>query len=811
VKRLGLPREFRAALKSLSRTPGFTLIAVVTLGLGIGANTAMFSVLNGYMLRPAPYPQSGHLYRIYRATPQDPRGGASPADYLDLKSQMANVGDVAAYGDAAVSLAEPGKPAEMAVGLRASANLFAILGTPPQLGRDFRPEEEQFGKDRVIVISHRYWQNHFGSDPSVIGRRLRVDGEPHEIIGVLPADFSDWRHLSWVDVFRPLCLDDKEIHNRESTWLELIGRRPAPIPLQQTSAFLAGFGQRLARDYPRTSVGATWRAMPLEGSFLPEDAQTVVAMLVGLSGFVLLIACSNLANLLLARTMARSREFALRSALGASRSQVLRPLFFECLLLALAGGVCSIVVALWSFDWLLVASAGDSGVGVSLGLDWRVLGWALCACVFTAFAFGIAPALFVQRLDPNALLKAGSRGTTADRSHRRFVQFLVVSQFGLAMVLLSGAALFARGLHELNNRRHGWESDGLVVGTVVLPPNAYKTGKDIVEFQRRVQERLEALPGVASASLSRSLPFFGLSEPRKYVVAGHETPEPGHEPQALTNDISARYFETVGTPVLAGRTFDSRDTTDSPRVFVINQAMARGLFVDRNPIGEHIAEATGQAPRWGEVVGVVGDVQSIYTDPNPVTYQVYVPLAQEALRLNEIAVRASGVGASPLVDAVRAAMMALDPDLPIRKLQAAQARIARANYQSGVLASMLSGLALLGLGLASLGIYGVISRTTAQRTGEFGIRLAMGARAADITRLVLASGARLALLGCAAGLLGALGISRFFQVFFPGMHTASPVVLAASACLLVVVAEVACYMPARTASRLSPAETLRAE
>jgi putative ABC transport system permease protein len=808
---MNLFRDVRFALTSLRRSPGFTLVAIVTLGLGIGANTAMFSVLDGYLLRPAPYPGSDRLDRIYRATPQNTRGGFSPADYRDLKAAESGYGEIAAYASLDASLSEPGKPAEMAAALRASANLFSTLGTAPLLGRSFEPAEEIPGNHRVLVISHRYWQNRFGGDDRIIGRTVRVDGERHEIVGVLPATFSDWRHLEWVDFFRPLALDDKEANDRNSISLRLVGRRSGTLSRAQAEGFVASFGRRLAADFPAAHAGTTWRTIPIDDTVIVEDGQRILGLLVGLSGFVLLIACSNLANLLLARTMARARELAVRTALGASRSQMLRPLVVESLLLALAGGVCSLFVAQWTFDWLAVNSAGDSGVGITLTLDWHVLGWAFGACLFTALAFGVAPALFAQRIDPMGTLKSGSRGTTADRGHKRFRNFLIIGQFALAMVLLAGAALFVRGLHELNNRRHGWESDGLVTGTMVLPPATYPGSKEITDFQRLALQRLEALPGVASASLSYSMPFFGLSEPRKYLVAGRQPPRPGHEPAAVINGVSPRYFDTVGTRVLHGRAFDTGDTLTSAKVFIINQAMARALFAGEDAVGRRIARAGGKTIEWGEIVGVVADVQSVYSDRIAMAYQLYQPLAQEPRPANALAVRAAAVAPSTLIDSIRTTMAALDADLPVRKLQPAQATIARANYQNGVLGSILSALALLGLGLASLGVYGVVARTVAQRTGEFGIRLALGARGQDITRLVLTSGAKLAVIGSALGLLGAFGIVRLFAAAFPGMQTSSAPVLLGATALLIAVAQLACYLPARRASRISPTEALRAE
>ncbi len=598
-------RDLRFAIQSLRRSPGFTLIAIVTLGLGIGANTAMFSILNEVLLRPLPYPDSDHLDRIYRTAAQNSRGGVSPADYLDLKSEMNGYREIAAYASSEVTLSEPGEPAEMARGLRISANLFSTLGVGPERGRSFRPDEENLGNHRVLIISDRYWQNRFGGDAHIIGRTVRVDGEPQEIVGVLPATLNHWRHLGSFDLFRPLGLAEKEIRDRNSTWLRLVGRRSSTLTRAQAEAFIASFGRRLAADFPAANAGSAWRTMPIDRAVAPAAGPPMLAMGVGLSGLVLLIACSNLANLLLARTMARARELAVRSALGASRTRLLRPLVVESLLLAFAGGICAIQVARWISHWVSVRTAGDFGEGVRLvfNLDWRVLGWAFGACLFTALAFGVAPALFALRLDLNSTLKSGGRGTIGDRGHQRFRHVLMAGQFALAMVLLAGAALFVRGFYELNRRHYGWESDHLVTGTMLLPTATYPGGKEVADFQRLALERLEALPGVVSASLSFSMPFFGLAEPRKYLVAGLETPEPGHEPVAVINGISPRYFETVGTCVLSGRTFNEGDTLTSPKVFIINQAMVRGLFGGESPLGRRIAQAGGKTIEWGEIVG----------------------------------------------------------------------------------------------------------------------------------------------------------------------------------------------------------------
>ena len=805
-----LLRDLRFATMSLRRSPGFTLIAVITLGLGIGANTSAFSLVNEILLRPLPYREIPRLERIYRATEQNSRGGVSPADYTDLVDRAAAYGELAGYAYTDMNLSRPGEPAELATGARVSANLLSTLGVMPQLGRDFRREEETLGEHRVVILSHRYWRTRFGQDPAIIGRTIRVDGEPHAVIGVMPASINDWRHLGPVDLYRPLALTPMERADRTSPWMRIVARRSTSTTPEQGATLIADVGRRLATEHPAVHSGTTWRTMHIQDSVAPENGPAILAMVLGLSAFVMLIACSNLANLLLSRTMVRAREFAVRSALGASRTRLLRPLFLESLMLALAGGAAAILVARWAARWLATVTLDDNGEGLLVALDWSVLGWALGACLFTAVVFGMAPALFALRLDLNGALKAGSRGTTGGRGHQRFRHALIVGQFALAMILLAGAALLVRGVEDLNDRRVGWESGGVISGSVLLPAATYRDSIAITAFQRRALERLEAIPGVASASISYTMPFFGLVEQRKYLVAGRDAPEAGREPTALINGVSPGYFETIRTPVLSGRTFTDRDELGSPRVFVINEAMARSLFPNESPIGKRIAEAGRSVVEWGEIVGVVADIQSVYPDRVPVTWQLYQPIAQASRHLNQIAVRTTGGANASVVEAMRAAMATIDPDLPVRDLQSAEATIEKANAQFGILGSMLSFLGMLGLGLAALGIYGVVSRTVTQRTGEFGIRLALGAVAGDIARLVLVSGSKLAIIGAGIGLVGAFGIARLIDALFPNMQANSVPVLAGVTGLLVGIALVACYLPARRAARTSPTEALRA-
>jgi predicted permease len=806
-----LSKDLRFAARQLVRSPGFALLAIVTLGLGIGANTSMFSLVNGILLKPLPFQRADQLERIYRGTLQNPEGNVSPADFLTLRHSESPYDAVIAYTPGSASLSEPGRPAELCNAARATTDFFAVLGVTPQLGRVFRPEEGQPGRDRVVILSQRTWRGRYLAAPDIIGRTVRIDGEPHEVIGVMPESFNDWRYLGDVDFFRPLALTPAEANNRQDTRLRVLGRRAAAATAADAAGFIADFGERLAREFPEINRGTTWRRVSLQTDAAGSGGLIVLPMLVSLSAAVLLIACSNLANFLLARTMARSREFAVRAALGASRLQLLRPLFAEALLLSLAGGGLAIVFAHGFRDWAAQRSTTDNGEQAIFSVDWNVMGWAFAAAVLTAFAFSVGPALFALRLDLNETLKSGGRGTTGGRSHQRFRQFLIVAQFTLAMILLAGASQFLVGVDEAQNRRAGWESAPLATGSMHLPVGQYGDNDKLAAFHRRTLDRLAALPGAESVCLSAATPFLDWSDVRKLLVEGQPPPAPGQEPAAMFNAISPRYLDTYGTRLVAGRTFDARDTARAPRVYLVSKSTARTLFGGGDPIGRRIAVAGSGTPAWGEIVGVVADIQSADPEPNTVTLRVYSALAQEPARAVEIAVRAAGVTPAAFLDSIRTTMAALDADLPITRLTTADAFIARTFYEMRFLRDMLTAFGVLGLGLASLGIYGVITFTTAQRAGEFAIRLAVGAQASDITRLVLGAGVRQALLGSLLGLLGAYAVTKLLESTFRGIRANSPLILAGTALVLITVALLACWIPSRRASRVNAIEALRAD
>ncbi len=777
--------DLKFAFRQLLKNPGFTAVAVLSLALGIGLNTSMFSLMNVLLLRPLPFERSTSLVRLYRATPQNEKGGFSPADYLDLKRDESGFGQFAGYLHASVSLSEPGRPAELHEGMRVSPDYFNVLKVQPELGRAFRPEEEVFGNHRVIILSHASWKNRFGGAPDIVGRTIRVDGEAHEIIGVLPDWANDDRVIRQVSVFRPLSFNEHERISRDNQWIDILGRRAGSIPAAQGDAFVSSFGAHLAADFPKENAGSSWGSQSLLGSTGHASGRVIIAMLLGLSGFVLLIACSNLANFLLARIVARSHEFSVRAALGGSRLQLIRPLALESLVIAAVSGAGALFVAMWAADWLSAQSVASGGAPMRFPLDWRVLGFAMGASLLTALIFGIVPALFATRVDVNHALKRVARGTTVGRSHQRLRRWLVIGQFAMAMILLAGAGFFVRGADSLLRQRFGWDSGHVVEGAFELPAGKYPGSEQILTFYRQAIERLGQLPGVKAVSLSYALPHSGLAGPRRYIIEGHERPAKGLEPLASFNGITSAYFEVTSTRLLSGRVFNATDSPTSPRVAIINESMARALFANKNPIGRRISQADVENPNWAEIVGVVADVRSIGLYQPPIPFQVYHPLAQEPWHEATIAVRTADIAPESVLEPIRAGITGLDPDLPVRFLMSADTMIAHSSSDVDMLEKMLGAFALLGL--------------------------LLGAQAAEVIRLILGSGIRLALIGVGFGLFGAFGLSRLIASIMPAMQTSGGLVLVAAAALLVIVALVACYLPARRAARLDAMAALRAE
>jgi len=801
--------DLKYALRQLIKSPGFTVIATLTLALGIGLNTSMFSLMNLLILQPLPYPDKGHLVRIYRTTPQSQTEDHTASDYLDLARESSKFADVAAYRLWALNLAQADRPPVNLNALRVSGNFFPAIDLQPELGRWFNADEDRPGT-HVIILSHATWQAQFGGDPTVIGRAVRIDGQPTTIVGVMPAAFSSIFLWGPGDAFRPFALSNEEKLDRNDASLHLLARVHSDLSLAQLNARLGSLAEELARNRPREHSQDGLRAVPLQSTVRNPGTVGISWLLLGLAGFVLLIACGNLANLQLARAIARAHEFAIRAALGASRARLLRPLLCESVLLALAGGGLGVLIAVWSNDWLSSRLSANGVVTFTVALDWRVLGFALGLSAVTGLVFGLVPAWVMSRVRVNEALKAGGRGQTGDRSQHRFRHGLIVAQFALALVLLAGAGVFLRGVDRMLATETGWDHHSLLQGVINLPQAKYTSPAQTYQFYRQLQERLAALPGVENVTIGYTLPVFQFLTSRSYVVEGRAPPAAGREPLANVNGVTPSFLSTLKIKLVAGRDFTDTDNLAARPVAIINESMARALFPNESPIGHRLGTLDPANRNWTEIVGVMPDVRFAISFTTPATqFIVFRPLAQETWNYATVALRARA--ADTLAEPMRRTIAEMDPDLPLQQLSTVDQLIKLGSSGLHLVDTLLIAFALLGLFLAALGLYGVIARLVVQRTPEIGVRVALGAQSRDVVWLVLRSGLRLTLLGTVLGLLGSGALVRIIAGIAPSISVQDPIAIIVVTLLLFAVALLACWLPARRAAKLDPMIALRAE
>jgi predicted permease len=802
------------ALRSLAKSPGFTAVALLTLALGIGVNTAMFSIVNAFLLRPAPYLNADRLVRVFRTSPQSKTWPHSTPDLDDVRAQNHVLDSLAAFQWWTFSLSAPGQPAERLRGIVVSAEFFGALGVQPALGRIFTAEEQQLGRDQVIVLTDALWRGRFAADPEIIGRTIRVDGANLTVIGVMPPSFA--YPLLWgrLDAIRPLVFAADWQRDRATHWLSAIACLKPGVPLAQAQAEMDAIGARLVKQYPDTNAGTSLRVVPLQESTMDETGRRVSWLTLGLAAFVLLIACVNMANLQLARSAARVRDFAVRSALGASRFQIMRQLLAENILLAIVGGGIGVLLAVWFNDMLAsrIDIAGE--LGVPIPLDGRVLGFALVASFLAGLVSGIVPAWLASRADVNTALKSQSRGSTGDRSRHRLRHGLIVAEIAFALVLLAGAGFFIRGLQRFAARDPGWQTAGILSGTITLPntlPNdRYVKAETRREFYDRLVERLTTLPGVEHASLSSALPIYAYNSSRNFSVEGRADPLPGQEPLADQVMVTRDFFNTIGLQLVAGRMFPETVRAGSPRVAIINETMARQFWPGESAVGKRVGGTNAKERDWTEIIGVVRDVGFVGNFGLPDTrFQMYRPLVQEPWGYLSVTLRSKNP--ESLAEPLRRAVAEIDPDLPVADLRTIRQAVDNAQRNFQIVNQLLTGFALLGLVLAAIGLYGVISNLVVQRTPEFGVRLALGAQPSDVLRLVLGKSAVLAALGSVIGLAGASALVFFLGRVVPGLPGGDPLVLAAVVGLLFVVSLAACWLPAWRATKVDPLTALRAE
>lgn len=797
------------ALRSLTKSPAFVAISIVTLALGIGLNTSMFSLMNRLMLQPLPYPGADQLVRVYSTSPQSQELDHTTPDALDLAREAGEFIDLAAYKQWGFTLKQMDRPAVNLNALRVSANFFPVLRLQPEVGRLFTADEDR-PDNHVIIISHAAWLAHFGGDPAAVGQTVRIDGEPTTIIGVMPAAFSSLFLWGPGDAFRPLALTNGEKLDRTNRALRLIGRSRSNLSLDQLNTRLSTLARQLAQKRARENSADGLRAVTLQSTTMNATSVHIISLLLGLAGFVLLIACANLANLQLARAVSRTHEFAIRAALGASRARLLRPLLAESLLLSIAGGAAGLLVALWSNDWLGSRMSANGFVVFTFPIDWRVLGFALVASLLTGLFFGLVPAWLMSRVHVNDTLKSGARGTVGDRAQHRLRHLLIIAQFALALVLLAGAGLFIRGLDQMLTRDIGWKSSQLLQGILSLPQARYSSPEKTYAFYTQLQERLGALPGVEMVGIGWTLPTFQFLASRNYLVEGRDPPPAGREPLAFVNGGTPTFFDTLGVRLVAGRHFTEQDNATAPPVVIINESLARVLFPNENPIGRRIGGPDPANRNWAEIVGVVADVRSAVIIAAPATrFQVFKPMAQETWNYATVIVRSPAPERH--IESMRRIIAEMDPDMPVQFLTTVNQTIEQGTNGLSMTNTILVAFALLGLFLAALGLYGVIARLVVQRTPEIGVRMALGAQAHNVAWLILSSGLRLILFGTGLGLVGAFGLAQFLKTIAPEIPPQGPEAIIAVTLLLVAVATLACWLPARRATKVDPLVALRAE
>jgi len=803
----GVLQDLRYAARSLAKTPGFTVVAVATLALGIGFNTAVFSVVDAAIFRPLPYAKPGELLRVIDTNPSRgiDRFSASPPNFVDWRAENRTLAGMAAYSGDDVTLVE-GAEAVRLEGETVSPAVFSLLGVSPVLGRAFDPEDEKPGRERSAILSWELWQRRFGGDRSIVGRHLKCEGGERTIAGVMPRGFRFPLSRS-VDVWTPLVLDAHALENRGAHWLGVVARRKPDVSLAQAQADLAAIAAKLEAAYPAKNKGWGVILMPLSESAM-GGAKKPLLLLLGAVAFVLLIACVNVSNLLVARGLARRREVAIRSALGAARSRLVRQLTTESLVLALMGGALGSLFAVWGAEALVALSSGSLPRTAEVAVDARVLLFALAVSLATAAISGLWPALRATRGAGAEPLREGQGGTLPPGAAvaRRF---LLVAELALTLVLLSGAALLMRSMAAVLRVDPGFHPEGALMFRLELPESRYKERPQQAAFFRDLAGRVAALPGVDSVGTINFAPLSGSEWTLSTKFLDHPVPE-GDEASLEYRVAGGDFFRAAGIPLKRGRLFAPEDRADAPLVAVLTEAAARRHYPGEDPIGRQIVIGDRvKGPR--QIVGIVGDVLEEGLT-QPAQPEVYVPAEQVPWSEMAVLVRAqSGGDAMRLFPSVRATVASMDRQIPVENAGRLSEQVTASLKQRRFALVLLSTFSLLALVLAAVGIYGVASYTAAQRTREVGIRIAMGARRADVVRLFVREAAKLAAVGIGAGLLLAVAATRLLSGMLFAVRPWDPPTYVTVSLLLGAAVLAATAVPARRASRVSPIEALRNE
>ncbi len=802
-------KDIRFALRGLFKHPGFTAIAVVTLALGIGGSTSIFTVVDAALLRGLPYKSPDGLYHLWEQVPRReyPKREFSYPDYQDYQQNNVFEG-LAAYTGGGALLSGLGE-AESIAAPRVSANFFSVLGVDPILGRTFQTGEDQPGGARVTVLTYGFWQRRFGGDPGVLGKAVTINGESYTVIGVLPASFQF--ALRNNDLWLPYQPTQNQLTRRYMHGTNLIGRLKPQVDAAAAQSELNLIANRIEQQHNDSHAGITMKIVPLQEEIV-GNVRPILMVLLGAVGFVLLIACANVASLLLTRSLARQKEVAIRSALGASRWRVIRQLLTESLLLSLAGGAAGLFIAYWGVPALVAAIPQNQLISMpflkGLSLDAGILGFSFALSLLTGLVFGLAPALQSSRLDLNEALKEGGRNASAGASHR-LRSALVVTEIALAVVLLIGAGLMMKSLLRLLQTDVGFTTENVLTMTVILPPTKYTDANQQISFNEQLRERVKSLPGVVDAGTVDRLPL-NAGNTTRFYVDGDPVPAPGKEIEANIRVASDDYFKALGIPLLAGRTFDASDSAGTPVKVIINKTIADRMFAGRDPIGKRLRYPSVQVDPI-TVVGVVGDVKITGLD-EAVKPVLYYSFRQSPSTFANLVARTQS-DPNTLASSIRNEVRTLESDAAILNVRTMDEMISltQASFMRrfpALLISIFAGMALL---LASIGIYGVVSYSVSQQTHYIGVRMALGASQADILKMVLKQGLFLALLGVGIGVLAALGLMRLLSTLLYEVSANDFATFALVTGALFVVALVACYLPARRATKVDPLVALRYE
>jgi putative ABC transport system permease protein len=790
-------RDIRYALRGLKKSPGFALATVLTLALGIGANSAIFSIVDAVLLKPLPYKNPDQLTLVYTTAPGGVRNFVSQPDLEDWRASSRSFSGLASLVPQSVNLTGGDQP-DRVVGSFVSANYFDVFQIQPAAGRTFAAADGQQGAALTAVLTDRMWHNHFGADPNIIGRKLLFNGEPYTVIGVLRPDFID---QPWdADVFLPPFKYTNYAVDRAQQIGAVAGRLRPEISLQQAQSEMTSIAAQLAAAYPNTNRDRGALVVPLKEIVISNIRPTVIA-LAGAVGFVLLIACANVAGLFAARMVARERERAVRLALGASKAQLISHVLSEALVLAAAGAALGLTLAWWSMEALSTALATQLPVGSRLRLDSPVLLFTAGIAAISALLVAAIPAW--QSSGGSTLREGRGSGSAAARNGVR--NFLAAAEIAMATVLLIGAGLTMKSLLELARTRTGFDARHLVTFEYRVPLAKYRSGAAQNEFHRQVIEQIRAVPGVIAATSVRAVPLGGNGQSLDFFLTDRAEPSAADRPRGLFNAADPYFFETMRIPVLRGRVFSDRDFADAAKVVVINQTLASRYFSDRDPIGRHIRIPSLNIT--AEIVGVAGDVKQ-FTQEDVPTPQIYGALAQNPFIFTSVAVRTAGDPASTMNE-IRRAVWRVDKDQPMWRMRTMESTLAMRAQPRQFMTSLLGGYAGLALLLASIGIFGVVSYSVSQRTAEIGVRMALGARPGDVARMILRQGVTVTLIGIATGTAAALLLARLLRSQLYAVSPLDPGVYALVAMLLAIVALAACLIPARRAMRVDPIVALR--